>query len=489
LNNCDFSGITLLGLGPGAPGQLTREAWEIIAAAKEIYLRTSQHPVVADLPSNVKLYSFDELYQQLDHFEQVYDQIVERILEMGRSGERVIYAVPGHPFVAESTGPAIWRLAKAEGIPVRVVEGLSFLGPTFTALEIDPLPNTAIIDALELLSAYSPVFPPDAPALIAQLYSRFVASETKLTLMALYPDEHPVVLVHAAGTQQERIEHLPLHTIDQSDHIGLLTSLFVPPLGDFTSFEGFQGLIAHLRAPEGCPWDREQTHRSLRSNLLEEAYEAITAIDREDVDAMQEELGDLLLQVVLQAQIAAEDGEFTIADVIRGIHTKLLHRHPHVFGDMDLVDADDVIKNWERIKAQERDENGQDAKGLLDGIPTAMPALSVAEKYQNRAARVGFDWPSIEGVLDKLEEELNEFREAGTLETQSEELGDLLFALVNLARWLEIDPETALRETNHKFLSRFKFIEETAKERGVQLSDLTLEEMDRIWEESKKGKK
>jgi tetrapyrrole methylase family protein/MazG family protein len=481
------NGITILGLGPGAPGQLTRQAWDVLVSAKEVYLRTSQHPVVEDLPDTLKIHSFDDIYQQMDTFQQVYAHIIEKILDLGREPGGVIYAVPGHPFIAEDTGPEIWRRAKEERIPVQVVEGLSFLEPTFTALGVDPLPNTAIVDALTLLSGYHPIFPPDAPALVAQVYSRMIAGETKITLMAQYPDEHPVKLVHAAGTDKEFVEELPLFAIDQSEHIGLLTSLYVPPLGEYTSFEGFQGLIAHLRSPEGCPWDREQTHQSLRTNLLEEAYEAISAIDDDDAEAMREEFGDLLLQIVLQTQIAAEDGEFTMADVIRGIHTKLVHRHPHVFGEMDLDGSEDVIQNWERIKARERDENGQTEKGLLDGIPTAMPALSVADKYQNRAARVGFDWPTIDGVIEKLLEEVEEFRQAQPGDEQSEELGDMLFALVNLARWLKVDPETALRETNQKFLRRFKVIEEAARKDGLPLSDMTLEEMDRIWEESKNG--
>ena len=471
-------GITILGLGPGNPAQLTRQAWEILSSADEIYLRTSQHPVVADLPASVQIHDFDDVYQQKDSFEQVYQVIVEKILLLGKQKNGVVYAVPGHPFIAESTGPEIWRRAKLEGIPVQLVDGLSYIEPVFSALGVDPLPNTAIVDALTLSSSYSPQFSPDSPALIAQVYSKHVASETKLTLMAQYPDEHPIKLIHAAGTDQQVIEDLPLYAVDQSEQIGLLTCLYLPPLGSSTSFEGFQGLIAHLRSPEGCPWDREQTHQTLRSNLLEEAFEAVTAIDQNDAAGMQEELGDLLLQVVLQTQIAAEEGEFNMADVIRGIHTKLVHRHPHVFGEMDLEDSEEVIQNWERIKANERDENGQEEKGLLDGIPIAMPALSVAEKYQNRAARVGFDWPTIAGVFDKLQEEIAELREAKTAEEQTEELGDLFFALVNLARWLQVDPETALRETNLKFLTRFKVIEAESRRQGIQLLDMSLEEMD-----------
>ncbi len=482
-----MTGITILGLGPGNPEQLTLEAWNVLQEAKEVYLRTSQHPTVAGLPEGLTVHSFDHLYEQEKDFSRVYERIVEQVIGLGHRPEGVVYAVPGHPNIAEATGPEIIRQAEALGMEVRVVEGLSFLETTFNALRIDPLPQTVIVDALELVSAYHPSFPPDVPALIAQLYSPMVAGEVKITLMAQYPDEHPVILVHAAGTPEEVVETLPLYQIDQSAHTGLLTTLYLPPVGDFTSFEGFQELIAHLRAPEGCPWDREQTHQTLRKNLLEETYEALNAIDLDDPAEMQEEFGDLLLQIVLQTQIASEEGDFNMTDVIRGIHTKLIRRHPHVFSDMDLSDADAVIKNWERIKAAERNENQQQQKGLLDGIPTAMPALSVADNYQNRAARVGFDWPSVEGVFSKLEEEIGELKAAETASARTEEFGDLLFALVNLARWWEIDAESALRETNTKFRRRFAMIEAAAIAQGKALSDMTLAEMDTIWEQSKKG--
>ena len=478
--------ITILGLGPGDPGQLTRQAWETLQHAGEVYLRTSQHPTVPSLPEGLQVHSFDHFYEEEHDFTRVYERIVAAVLELGQRPEGVLYAVPGHPFVAESTGPEIARQAAERSIPVQVIEGLSFLEPVFTALRIDPLPQITILDALDLVSSYHPMFPPDAPALVAQLYSPMLAGEVKITLMAQYPDDFPVRLVHAAGTVKEIVEDLPLHQIDQSAHIGLLTSLYLPPLGEYTSFEGFQELIAHLRSPEGCPWDREQTHQSLRTNLMEETYEALEAIDRDDQLEMVEEFGDLLLQIVLQTQIASEYGEFNMADVIRGIHTKLIRRHPHVFADMDLQDADAVIKNWEAIKADERSQNaGHQEKGVLDGIPLAMPSLSVADKYQRRAARVGFDWPGIEGVFDKLEEELVELRQAGTEGEQAEEFGDLLFALVNLARWWGIDAESALRETNVKFKQRFAAIEASARVQGRPLSELTLDEMEAIWQESK----
>jgi tetrapyrrole methylase family protein/MazG family protein len=350
---------------------------------------------------------------------------------------------------------------------------------------VDLFPHTALLDALELAGSHVPPFPPDAPALIAQIHSPAVAADIKLTLMAHYPDEHPVQLVHAAGTDQELVEYVALYEIDRRPKVGLLTSLFVPPLGSATSFEAFQEIIAHLRAPDGCPWDREQDHQSLRPHLLEETYEVLAALDADDAQAMQEEFGDLLLQVVLHAQIAAEYGEFTMADVLHGIHTKIVHRHPHVFGSIDLQDKQSVLLNWERLKAKERAAKGKEEASLLDGVALALPALVQAEQYQQRAARVGFDWPDIQGVWDKLDEELSEVDSAENGQERSNEIGDLLFAAVNLARWFSVDPESALREANARFLKRFTYIEKAARAQGRSLDSLSLDEMEALWQEAK----
>jgi len=305
----------------------------VLGSVDEIWLRTNQHPTVAGLPASIKVHSFDDLYDTSDSFEEVYSAIVEKILELGARAEGVVYAVPGDPFLAEATCPAIAQRARAAGLPVKVVSGISFLEPVFAALGLDPYPRLTLVDALDLSQAHHPAFPPDIPALVAQVYSRMVAAEVKVTLNAVYPDEHPVRLVHAAGTQAELVEDLPLYQIDRSEHIGLLTVLYLPALAEGTSFEAFQEIVAHLRAPEGCPWDREQTHQSLRSSLLEESYEALAALDSEDPHKMTEEFGDLLLQIVLNAQIASEEGEFGMADVLKGIYDKLIRRHPHVFGE------------------------------------------------------------------------------------------------------------------------------------------------------------
>ncbi|HTO99991.1 MAG TPA: nucleoside triphosphate pyrophosphohydrolase [Anaerolineales bacterium] len=478
-------GITLLGLGPGDPKQLTREAWDVLNSETEIWVRTRQHPVIAGTPPALKVRSFDDLYEHGDTFEAVYAAITARILELADRPDGVVYAVPGHPFVAEATAPEIARRARKAGIPLRIVEGISFLEPAFSALGLDPYPRLALCDALALGPAHVPPFTPDAPVLIAQVYSRLVAAEVKSTLNAIYPDAHPVRFVHAAGTDQQLVEDLQLYEIDRSEHIGLLSCLYLSPLGEGTAFEAFQEIVAHLRAPDGCPWDKEQTHASLRQHLLEESYEAIAAMDAEDPAAMREEFGDLLLQIVLNAQIASEEGEFTSNDVIRGIYDKIIRRHPHVFGDVKVAGVEGVLQNWEKLKEKERRAEKRE-KGLMDGVPVALPALSQAQEYQDRAARVGFDWPEIEGVLEKVTEEVQEVKAAeGELELAAE-VGDLLFALVNLARWKKIDAESALRGTNQKFRRRFAHIERAAKSQGRNLSDFSLDEMESFWQEAKR---
>jgi tetrapyrrole methylase family protein / MazG family protein len=479
-------GITILGLGPGNPSHLTLDVIEWLQSITEIYIRTSHHPTVSAFPKSLKVFSFDDIYDHEDTFETVYQKIVEKVLELGERPQGVTYAVPGHPMVAEATTPEIIRRAQDAGIPVEVKEGLSFLEPTFTALNIDPYPNLVLMDALDLARLHHPPYSPASPVLICQIYSRPVAADVKLTLMAVYPDEYPVRLVHAAGTTQQVIEDLKLYEIDRSEHIGLLTAMYIPPLAKETSFETFQEIVAHLRAPDGCPWDREQTHMSLRSSLLEETYEALTAMDAGDPEAMVEEFGDLLLQIVLNAQIASEDGEFQMTQVLEGISSKLVRRHPHVFGDVNVDGVKNVLSNWEKIKADERKNKKENPdKGLLDGVPVSLPSLSQAQSYQERAGRVGFDWHAIDGVFEKLSEELEEVKSAKNEQDRAGEIGDLLFSVVNLARWFKVDAESSLRETNVKFLRRFKYIEQKARDTGRQMGQMTLEEMDVWWNEAK----
>lgn len=477
--------IFILGLGPGDPGYLTRRAWDLLSAAPEVYLRTRVHPTVPHLPQSPTYHSFDDLYEQAQNYAEVYDTIVEQLTGKAAAGATLIYAVPGDPMIAEGTVTRLLAVCEEKNIAVEIVSGVSFVEPTLAALKLDAVGGLQLLDALDVAAAHHPPINPDHPALIAQLYARHVASDVKLTLSNQYPDQHPVSLIHAAGTDQQHVETLPLYQIDRRE-VTHLTTLFVPPLDPVTSFEGFQETVAHLRAPEGCPWDREQTHQTLRQHLLEETYEVIDAIDADDTRRLKEELGDLLLQVVLHAQIAVEDAEFHMTQVIHHIDAKLKRRHPHVWGDVDVHGSADRVKiNWEQIKAQERKENGEEDRSLLDGIPKAMPALAQAHEYDARAARVGFDWPDQQGVIDKVREEFDEVLAAATPEELFHEIGDLLLVVAIWARWLKINPEDALRAANRRFYHRFTHIERRARQQGRDLTSMSLEEMDTLWNEAK----
>ena len=473
--------ITIIGLGPGDARHLTREAWDVLRAVGEVWLRTSRHPTVSQLPQGLIWHSFDDLYEAADGFEQVYAAIIDHVLDLGRRPGGVVYAVPGDPMVGEATVTGLVSRAREAGLGVRVVHGLSFIEPTLAALELDALPGLQVYDALELATRHHPPLNPNLPAVVAQLYSRQLAADCKLTLMNQYPDAHEVTLASGAGTCEQNVAHLPLYELDRRDDIAHLTTLFVPALDGPGGFEGLQNTVARLRAPGGCPWDREQTHASLRRSLLEETYEVAAAIDEGDASGLQEELGDLLLQVVLHAQIATEEGEFKMWQVIAGIDRKLKHRHPHVWGDVAVRGADEVVERWETLK---RAEKGED-RSVLDGVPAALPALVQADVYGRRAARVGFDWPEAGGVVDKIREEIAELVAAATPAEQEAELGDLLFAVVNWARWLGVDPETALRTTNARFARRFRAVESAARQRGWDMGQRTIDELEALWQHAK----
>jgi tetrapyrrole methylase family protein/MazG family protein len=353
------------------------------------------------------------------------------------------------------------------------------VGKTFDTLGIQPPTRLILLEAPTLASAHVPPYAPDTPALLINVDTPELAAHLKNILLTTYPEEHVVSFVQDGKQKEARLDELSTKDVSEGG------SLFVPPLSEGMTFESFVEIVAHLRAPNGCPWDREQTHETLRKHLLEESYEAISAIDSGNFADMREEFGDLLLQVVLQSQIAKEEGQFNINQVIQGIHSKIVRRHPHVFGDLQLEGVDGVLANWEKLKEKERSEKKEE-KGLLDGVPMALPALSQAQEYQDRAGRVGFDWADIEGVLDKVREEIEEIKHAETDFELASEIGDLLFALVNVARWKHVDAESALRGTNMKFKKRFGYVEQGAKRQERDLSSLSLDEMESLWQEAKK---
>jgi tetrapyrrole methylase family protein/MazG family protein len=387
--------------------------------------------------------------------------------------------------VGEQTVTLLLAKADGLGIPVEIVDGLSFIEPSLSMLGIDGMAGLQIHDAAEIAAMHHPPLNPDQPVILGQVYSRAVASDLKLTLMNQYPDDHPVVLLHGAGLPEAQREELKLFEVDRSPQVGHLTTLYLPPLATASSMERFQETIAHLRAPEGCPWDRNQTHQSLRPYLLEETYEVLEALDNGDPQALCEELGDLLLQVVLHSQVAVDEGTFKLTDIVAGINAKIIRRHPHVWGDAVVRDESDLNVVWRQQKAAEKANNGSKPESILDGIPPALPALAQAYAIQKKAAGVGFDWETIDPVIDKIAEEIEEIKTAESEQDRAAEIGDLLFTVVNWARWLKIDPETALREANGRFRVRFRYIEEQARQQGRDLKEMSLAEMDALWNEAK----
>ena len=476
--------ITIVGLGPGDPGWITREAWQVLEDADEVYVRTRSHGAWTSLPSNLRLHSFDYFYEDKDSFEDVYRAIVDALLALAQRPQGVVYAVPGDPSVGETTVAALRLKSAQAGMEVRLVHGVSFLEPILELAGLDALDGLQVADGIDLSLRHHPLFHPDHPAVVGQLHSRLLASDVKLTLMNQYPPDHEVLLIDGAGLADATADRMPLHLLDQRETFGLHTCLVVPPVPAPSSFEGFQDVVAHLRAPDGCPWDREQTHESLRPHLLEEAYEALETLDRGDLSGLREELGDLLLQIVLQTQIATETSAFTMADVIAGITAKIVRRHPHVFGDVQVAGVDEVLHNWEGLKAAERLAEGAD-KGLLDGVPEGLPAIAQAIEMQGRVARVGFDWQDAEGPRRKILEELSEVEEAQTEAQRFGEVGDLFFAAANYARKLGVDGESALRGANRRFRGRFRLIETAAAKQGRRTVDMSVEELDDLWEAAK----
>lgn len=355
-----------------------------------------------------------------------------------------------------------------------------------SAAGIDPADGVQIVAANRLTAV---AFDPSLPLIVlrgvgdtaAVLPGRHARHGARDVLGALYPATHGLRrLDDGASVVLEELDDADLAAGDW----------LVPALGameNLASPHGMAAISARLRAPDGCPWDRRQTHLTLRPYLLEEAYETVDAIENGSPADLAEELGDLLLQVVLHAQFAAEAGQFDLTDVHRSIAAKIVRRHPHVFGGVEVDGVDQVVSNWETIKAGERAERGRQDDGAFAGVARALPAVAASREIQERASALGWDWRAIDGVWEKVDEELTELRDATTDDERLHELGDTLFALVNLARWMQLDPEEALRAANRRWVSRHEAVVRLAAERGIDLDALPLEGKDLLWDEVKRA--
>lgn len=475
--------ITVVGLGPGDFGLITLDSWDRLQQAEHLYFRTEKHPTVGFIRERgVTFESYDGFYEGAESFEALYEAIVRDLLEKARHDD-LVYAVPGSPMVAEKTVVLLRQYCQEQGIELNIIPGMSFVEIMYSKLGLDPIEGMTIIDAEDFDK-----LPVDMPTglVITQVYNERLASDTKLSLMDVFPDEYPITYVHKLGMPDESIRVIPLYELDRQPDIDYLTSLYIPPMERMPEFdlEPLRDIVHTLRSPGGCPWDIAQTHESIRKNLIEETYEVLEAIQLEDSDLLCEELGDLLMQIVFHARMAEETGEFSMQSVVDGAVEKLVRRHPHIFGDVQASDAGAALLSWEAIKQQEK----QERKSLLDGVPMGLPALMAASKLQSKAAKAGFSWREKEQAWEKLEEELAELREAQAEESQehiAEELGDVLFAFVNLAGFLGEDAEQALLQSNRKFIERFSFVEKKVKATGREWQTFSPQELLGYWKLAK----
>lgn len=478
--------IKIIGLGPGAKDALTLGAIEVLQTSKNIFLRTERHPTVQYLKElGIKYKTYDEKYEQSKSFDEVYDAIAEDIIKKQEELVDLVYAVPGHPLVAEKSVENILKLCKEKNIDVDIYPAVSFIDSLMDSLRIDPIQGIKIIDAFDIKNQ---ILDKRTGIIVTQVYDKYIASEVKISLSEYYSDEMEIYFVRAAGIKgMESIRKIPLYELDRQEDIDHLTSIYIPKCNkNIMDFYDLVDIMGILRSDNGCPWDKEQTHESLKKSLIEESYEVIEAIDEEDDEKLVEELGDVLLQVVFHAQLGKEEGYYNINDVISAICNKMINRHPHVFGDTEAKTSEEVLNNWDKIKMKEQGlKNHTDE---LKHVPNNLPALMRADKIQRKAAKVGFDWDKIDSAMSKVLEELDEIKcvyKTNNKVKILEEVGDLIFSTVNVSRFLDIDPEIALNSTITKFIKRFEYIEKSALEKGLKMEDLDLKAMDELWEEAK----
>ncbi|HZJ56701.1 MAG TPA: nucleoside triphosphate pyrophosphohydrolase [Clostridia bacterium] len=477
--------ITIVGLGPGNENDLTLGALKALKGGNTI-LRTRQHGIVPFLQDEgISFTALDDIYEDSDTLEGVYSAMIERIIEKAQAAGEAVLGVPGHPMIGDRLVSELISRLDREEFEIDIVPGVS-MGGAVTAITGDrPGPGGLKILMAPDLDINS--IDTDTVTVVLDIDSPLGASDVKSCLLRAYPPDLEVYICKNDPDGKPWHRKVALSEVDKQWEYDYSTCLYIPPvelvgLEEF-DFRDLVRVMEALRSPEGCPWDREQTHDSLRQYLLEETYEVLEALDLKDTEKMVEELGDVLLQVVFHGRIGSENGQFDIRDITTGICRKMIERHPHIFGDVKVENSEQVLDNWEKIKKKEKGLISHTQ--ILKDIPPVLPALMRAYKVQKKAALVGFDWDRIEDAVDKLKEELMELKDAyegGDRARIDEELGDLLFSAVNVARFLKVEPELSLKATIEKFIRRFEYIEKMAP---LPLEQMSLKDMDFLWNEAK----
>lgn len=482
--------IKIVGLGPGAPEALTVGTIKALEECNNIFFRTEKHPTVDYLKEKMKNFkTYDHFYEEGSSFDEVYENIANALIEEYKNNSDLIYAVPGHPLVAEKSVINLMNLCKKNNISYKILPAVSFIDAMMDSLEIDPIEGLKVIDAFDIKNQ---ILDKRIGTIITQVYNPLIASEVKLELANYYHDETEIIYVRAAGIEgEESIRKIKLYELDMQEDIDYLTSVYIPKdLDNKKDFYDLVKIIEKLRSDEGCPWDREQTHESIKNELIEEAYEVVEAINNDDIDGIIEELGDVLLHVVFHGIIGEEDGYFNTSDIIEAISNKMIYRHPHVFEDKKCNTSEEVLENWDDLKKKEKQL--ETVTDELEAIAKSLPSLIRAHKVQKKAAKVGFDWDNVEDAAKKVTEELNEVLDVYKSNNKDriiDEVGDLFFACVNVARFLDVNEEEAVNRTISKFINRFSYIEKSATKKGLNLNDMSLEEMDVLWNEAKTHEK
>jgi tetrapyrrole methylase family protein/MazG family protein len=472
--------IQIIGLGAAGEDDLTLRAHKALTEKIPTFVRTDRHPLVNKLRKKIDIKSFDDYFEKYETFDEVYENIIHTLIEQSKQYGKINYCTAGSPYYGDIVTKKLINEYKGQ-INTIIIDGMSFLDKCLKLSGYADYNNIKILDCLET-DEFS--FDVNSLNVITQVYDMDLASMLKVTLMETYPEDANILIIDVLA---ENVKRMPLLMLDREKNYGFSTYFCILPIeiskNRVYNVTNLLRIVKLLRGPDGCPWDKKQTHDSIRQHVIEEAYEVVDAIDNDDLDNLVEELGDLLFQIVFHAELASEEGYFNFSDVVTNVCKKMYFRHPHVFGDVKADNVEEALISWENSKLKEK--NLTTYTDNLKNVPKALSTLSRSYKIQNRAAEVGFDWSDAQGAVLKIKEELLEFIEEynnHNIENMEEEFGDLLFALVNFARFEKINPDIALNKTINKFIDRFEYIEKNSTK---DLKQMTLKEMDELWEKSK----